>query len=408
MNAGLYYWAGPGTIRMIELKYFHPKIYRASFQNAYEYPLLKQAKEKLGVTDAWVTYSWGFGDETEKPDHEFLKSKLPNFQKLGIRTHAYVQGMNLVYNDFREKDFFCKNHIGKFLPYHRGRKLCCPINPNFREFLKNRVTQACQLDVNGIFIDNVHFGQIPIVHGDFATFIGCACRYCQEAFRKETGSDIPKTHNLKSEITEKYLAFRIHHLMTLMRELSEIAGSHGKLFGSNSYDTGFQPEIFFGTSIEYLEKIQDYLLFENHNHPLGKKSNSSLMPMIRKTKIPTVVVSYRKPIGKQPALKQKDIDAVFTESQKLGYVPCYKASEFTTRGMWHSMNPRNLNKPQLIELPSGRKRALRKRLQLPMIILKYVNKSYRPLMEKIYENRLVRGLFGWIIDKAMTMRHPSV
>jgi hypothetical protein len=51
-RAGVYCWAGPGTERMIRLKYPHHKIDLPSVWQSYDYDQLKQAKEKLGTTDA--------------------------------------------------------------------------------------------------------------------------------------------------------------------------------------------------------------------------------------------------------------------------------------------------------------------------------------------------------------------
>ncbi|MCD4686006.1 MAG: hypothetical protein K8S97_08720 [Anaerolineae bacterium] len=65
---GLYAWGGPGTIRLINTKYHAPRIDAASFMQLYEPEFLRAARATLGVTDMWVTYSWGFGDAAEQED----------------------------------------------------------------------------------------------------------------------------------------------------------------------------------------------------------------------------------------------------------------------------------------------------------------------------------------------------
>ena len=73
VTSGLYYWAGSGTVRMIQLKYPQAKIDSESFLISYDLSILKQAKATLGITDAWVSYSWGFARETEGEDYVFTE-----------------------------------------------------------------------------------------------------------------------------------------------------------------------------------------------------------------------------------------------------------------------------------------------------------------------------------------------
>ena len=89
-----------------------------------------------------MTYSWDFGDAIEEEDRRFLRSKLDNFRRLGIRTHAYVQGTNLVAGDHRDRDVFCRDARGRTIPYHRGRRLCCVLKPRFRALFLSRIERA--------------------------------------------------------------------------------------------------------------------------------------------------------------------------------------------------------------------------------------------------------------------------
>ena len=134
------------------------------------------ARDKLGTTDAWVSYSWGFSEQTEQDDYQFLRDRLANFQRLGIKTHAYVQGTNLVWAEHQDADYYCRDYRGRLIPYHRGRKLTCPNNPAFRDYIHHKVALALCEDVDGVFVDNMHFGLFPlrIGKGRF-TFFGCQC-----------------------------------------------------------------------------------------------------------------------------------------------------------------------------------------------------------------------------------------
>lgn len=168
---GLYSWGGPGTIRLLRAKYRAPRIDEDSFLRLYEPSSLAAARERLGVTDMWVTYSWGFSDATEEPDRRFLRDRLPGFRDQGIRTHAYVQGLNVVTDEFAGRDIFCRDGNGRLLPYSRGRSLTCPNNPEARRIILDRVRAASREDVDGVFVDNIVFGIPPLlVRRDFISF----------------------------------------------------------------------------------------------------------------------------------------------------------------------------------------------------------------------------------------------
>jgi hypothetical protein len=64
MKAGMYAWGGPGTIRLLQTKYHSPQIDVPSFLTLYDRDRVQQAKRIFNLTDAWVTYSWGFADAT--------------------------------------------------------------------------------------------------------------------------------------------------------------------------------------------------------------------------------------------------------------------------------------------------------------------------------------------------------
>ncbi len=410
-RSGAYYWAGPGTIRMIDLKYFSPRIDREAFLHAYDVPVLRQMQSTLGTTDAWVTYSWGFSDRTERPDRLFLRKKLQNFHRLGIRTHAYVQGTNLVRDEHTEHDYYCRDHRDRTIPYHRGRLLCCVNNPHFRSLLLSRVEAACGEDVDGVFIDNFHFGQFPIPVGKYLTFFGCRCAYCRRLFQRETGFDIPLQHDVTDAKTQAYIAFRRASLESLAREIQQCAHAHGKQFGVNGLDLDLPTQIYYGYDPLVLQSLQDYLLVENFNHPLTRRRNAGLLSLIHSSKKPVFVVSYRSPIGRQPQWRQRDIDAIFTESRELGYAPCYKSSEFTTRGRWHPLRMTSLFPPKIIRLPAmqllkGRNRTTRN-IPGSRHVLGWVNRIDGTVLSGIYERRPTRFMLGWLTDAVMVRRVPK-
>jgi hypothetical protein len=403
-RAGVYCWAGPGTERMIRLKYPHHRVDRASLWQSYDFDQLRQAKDKLGATDAWVSYSWGFAEQTEQPDYDFLRQRLHNFHRLGIKTHAYVQGTNLVLAEHQDADYYCRDYRGRLLPYHRGRKLTCPNNPAFRAYIHHKVGLALREEIDGVFVDNMHFGLFPLLLGKHRlTFFGCCCDDCQRRFKRETGASIPGLFHWDSDVFGDYLDFRVRSLLELVRELADQVHAAGKQFGTNSFDPRLDTRLFYGTDIQQLAQVQDYLLFENHHLPTRKRSNAYLEPLVQPLDKPVFVVSYKHGIGRERHYSQADFDAVYSESQQIGYLPCYKASEYTTRGMWHNLRFEQIQPVRRIENIRLKAAADHSLPKLPggKWVSQFVNRFYVPALSRYYESKFVRRSFGWLYYRAM-------
>ncbi len=405
-RAGLYYWAGPGTIRMTKLKFFDPAIDERAFLEAYEPEALRALRDTLGLTDMWVTASWGFSDATEQEDAAWLRSKLPNFHRLGLKTHAYVQGPNIVSADF-EEDLLCRGRDGNPIPYHRGRRLTCPLNPAARELLLRRVEAAAREDVDGVFVDNFFFGKFPLPTWGWTPFFGCACAHCRAAFWKETP---PAWLHLDDPLTQSYIAFRTQTMAALAAELAAICRRHGKLYGCNGLDLDLDPRFFYGYDPKDLATTQSYLLTENFNHPSRGRSNGHLSPLITTTGVPLAVVSYVRSIGRHSALTQTDIDGVYTDATRHGYLPIYKGSEFFTHGRWHPLSPAEIRSPRTIPLapllPTSRAGTISSALRLVL------SRYQTPIQTLMYESRLARQTLGRLIDdtterasEMLTARH---
>ena len=344
---GAYFWAGPGTIRLLQTKYHSPRIDKDHFLQAYDLPYLQKLKELFGTTDAWITFSWGFSDQTEKKDYHFLRKKLKNFQNLGIRTHAYIQGFNVVTKEFANQDFFCSDHWGNQQSYSKGRSFICPNHPQTRQLIISRIKKALQENVNGIFIDNILFGFPPIKSSsNFTPFFGCACSYCQKKFYQRFDYLLPK-HFSKSQLQD-YLLFREKSVTKLVKEFSQLVHAKQKEFGINLYDPILRnSRLYFGYSLEKIESYLDYFLIENHSLPSQKRNNNHLLPLIQKTNKPVFVVSYQEGIGFEPQYTQAQINNIFSEAKQINYSLCLKMTEFTSQKTWHCLYLENLQKPNL-------------------------------------------------------------
>ncbi len=401
-KAGIYNWAGPGTIRMVDLKYPRSKIDHHSLSNAYNYQNLKAAQEVCQITDSWVTYSWGFSPETEAEDYRFLRKKLPNFQKLGIRTHAYIQGPNLVYEEHKDQDLFCLDQNQRLIPYHRGRKMTCVNNPRFIEYLEKKVKLALREEIDGIFLDNVFFGLFPITMGNKVSFFGCNCLYCQKLFQKKYGQKIPKIFDLNSELFFAYQDFRVKSLTRFIKYFSALAKDAKKTFGFNNLDPKFEPKLFYGLDYQSYAKSVDYFLFENHDAPTGKGNNLHLKELFSNLKKDIFVVSYKEGIGKEKLYQQHDFDAICSEANFLGYNPCYKASEYTHHGIWQNLDFSKINKVEATNSLWPQVPKNHRDKKVPELgISKLLNHLYVPTLEKYYENRFIRKIGNWAYYKAI-------
>jgi AraC-like DNA-binding protein len=395
-RVGLYAWGGPGTVRMLAEKYFDPQIHRSSFMHLYDRAFLREAKQKLGVTDMWVTYSWGFSDATERSDRAFITRRLPYFEAENIATHAYIQGFNLVTAEFQDRDVFCRDSRGRLLVYSKHRSLTCPNNPHARQIIIDRVQSASREAFDGIFIDNILFGLPPFyIRQDFASFFGCSCKYCQQRFEADFGYSLPLRHKVGRDVLRDYVRFRCQSVYDVLAELAQIARDAGKQFGINLYDPFWHtPEVYFGYSLEQVTPLLDYYLVENH--ALGKSGqidNTHLMPVISANHKPVFVVSYRDGISYDAMYSQADIDAIWSEAAALGYSPCLKATEYITHGTWHALELAEVQEPAVRPIAvTARSKCVARPKASALIerrLVRFFNPHYARLFRLTFENRLL-------------------
>ncbi len=397
-QVGLYAWGGPGTVRLLETKYHAPRIDEASFMRLYDAPFLRQARQKLGVTDMWVTYSWGFSDQTEREDRQFILDRLPNFQANGIATHAYIQGLNLVTDEFANADVFCRDAKGRLLPYSKGRSLTCPNNPHARQVILDRVGEACAAEFDGVFLDNLMFGLPPfLIRSDHTSFFGCSCDHCQRQYRADYGYSMPLSAKVGQRQIADYLDFRSRSVLGLVDDLTTMCRANGKQFGVNLYDPyWYNSEFYFGYRLEEISDKLDYYLIENLALRGGNLDNTHLTPMIDKAHQPVFVVSYRDGIGKDATYPQAAIDAIWSEADALGYAPCLKATEYITDGVWHALRMdeirppeiRPMTRPTSANLPSPLKASSR----LDRSLVRLIDGRYPMFATAAFENRYLAGL----------------
>lgn len=391
---GMYAWGGPGTIALLKEKYPQPQIDTDSYEKIYTEEYIKKAKEEFGLTHMWVTYSWGFVSEKKQDHYSYIRNKLPIFKKNGIKTIGYIQGLNVVTEDFSDQDIFCRGPKGQLLPYSRNRHLICPNNPNAQAVVEKRARSAASEGFDGIYMDNILFGISPIfVTNKMIPAFGCYCKYCKEKFLKDYGCPMPKNDFTRKQDITNILDFRTRSTNAFVKKISEIAHNANKSFGVNMFDPfHHNAEIFFGFDHDEIAKHVDYHLFENHAITKENKiDNSQLINLIKETNKPVFVLSYKDGIGIDESYDSEIIDAIFSESQDMHYSPCLKASEFKTESVWHALRISDIKKPKISKeyksVPKEtRKKSLPKHNFLHDILAKTLNPLYPQITNFLYHN----------------------
>ena len=375
---------------------------------SYDYDYLARIKDIFGVTDFWAMYSWGFNDETEKPDREFFLSKLDNFSKAGIKVHAYIQGPNVAYNDFKDRNWYARDVVGNRITYYRGRDVVCLNNPEFLELTINRIQSLRNENVGGIFIDNIQMGQLGLPtykKGEPFVFVGCTCAICRRLFFERTGESIPLDFEKDRERAKEYLQFRVESTNKYLQTLADATHAQKMEFGSNSFDPKFPTQYMFGTDLKQLAKIQDYVLFETHNLPSSNKHPSAayIQAEMKGANVPVFHISYRYGIGYDAEFTQEDIDYTFTEADHYGFYPLIKGSEYITNGVWHNLDVTKLKKPRRdVDFhPHMGKIKSKQSTPIPRVLRVFLSRRMGLAFTLFMESRLVRRLLGWVYSKVV-------
>lgn len=400
-NVGYYCWAGPGTIRMIKEKFFNPKINESDLMNSYSYDYLAQIKDVFNVTDFWATYSWGFNESVEQEDYDFFLQNLKNFQKAGIKVHAYIQGPNVVYNNFKNKDWYAKDHKNRDIAYYRGRKVTCLNNSEFQNHILQKIHSLKDTGIDGIYIDNIQNGQmgIPLTHNGLPfVFSGCNCVTCQSKFKQFSGKSIPTDFEQDVEITKSFLDFRVKSTTAFVKILANAAHENNLQFGTNSFDPKYNTQTVFGTELSSLQEIQDYLLFETHALR-DATSIEKITSVADASQKPTFVISYKHGIGYDPELTQEDVNHIYAVAEEHKFSPALKGSEFTTKNIWHNLDPRKFKTPQVVKrVGTAIKNQIVKKTLTEVnskIMRNFLKETVNPAYTLFMENGFIRNSFGW-------------
>jgi hypothetical protein len=205
----------------------------------------------------WIhlTYSWGFPPETEREDWESFESATTKYHALKAKVFAYIQSSNCVYSgSFTQKNWYASTPQGKKVYYYSGRYMTCFQNPEWIDYLKERVSDAIERGADGIFFDNMWYGLQPnSLYGTWLGGAGCFCDVCKERYQSEKGHPIPVFTDLKKPDVMDYIQWRADRMTDVIQELSNYARSIKSevMISANDYDPVMRPvKIIFGIDFE--------------------------------------------------------------------------------------------------------------------------------------------------------------
>lgn len=174
-------------------------------------------------------------------------------------------------------------------------------------------------------------------------------------------------------------------------------------FGTNSFDPKFRMDYVYGTYLDKISELQDYILFENHSLPSKNHTNVYIDKLTKAISKPVFVVSYKKGIGFESEFTQTDFDNIYSEDKKLKFYACLKGSEYTTNGVWHNLNPLHFRTPKISKeaqsLPYLKQRgSLIGFLEHIKYFRDFLKKYYNPLTTGYLENRFGRKILGLVFS----------
>jgi len=168
--------------------------------NNWYQPELLQLLRDAHIKRVSVAFSNGFSIETEKLQRVLLKKYIAECHKYGIQVEARMSLTNIFCDDMYAREKQSKNWVatdasGYPLTYGAAsfdragrtiRYMACLLQPEWRQYLKNRIDLAIDAGVDAIVYDDV--------------FYQCDCPRCQEGFRqwRETLTDV---ENLEADLT---------------------------------------------------------------------------------------------------------------------------------------------------------------------------------------------------------------
>jgi len=104
----------------------------------------------------------------------------------------------------------------EFMPWDErsseGKVGMCVVSSPWREMHAEILKEAAAHDLDGVFFDGFYLGGIP-----HPSSPGCVCRWCREAFKKETGLETPAKVDWADPTFKRWVRWRNHKLLEVAR-----------------------------------------------------------------------------------------------------------------------------------------------------------------------------------------------
>ena len=268
----IYLWAGPGTIRMNKVKFMDYPVDEAVHREAHTAPIAKLVNERLHTNWVHLMYDWGFPPEIEAEDWEDFRLAAEVYHAAGCQVFAYIQVSNCVFSgSFADKDWYARDPKGRKVFYYSGRYMTDWTHPEWKQHLVDMVTGALERGADGIFFDNLWYGDRPNnLMGAWLGGAGCYCDRCRELYRAETGGTIPVKILPERDDVAAYLRWRADQVTKMVADLAETARrtKPGVPISANDYVVTLQNSfLIYGIDVEALARIQDVIMVENFALP---------------------------------------------------------------------------------------------------------------------------------------------
>ncbi len=268
----IYLWAGPGTVRMNRLKFMNQAVDEEVHLEAHTPQGAQRVVGELFCNWVHLTYNWGFPPEIEIEDWQSFEQAARAYHQAGSPVFAYIQTSNCVIDgSFRNKKWYALDARGRMVHYYTGRYMVCPQNEEWRAHLTTVIAGAIQRGADGIFFDNLWYGEQPFsLFSAWLGGAGCYCPACQQKYFEHSGEKIPKRIQPGEVRSDAYIRWRANQLSRLVEDLAAHARAikQDVVISANDYDPVPRPSyLVFGIDLQRLSHVQDVMMIENFSLP---------------------------------------------------------------------------------------------------------------------------------------------
>ena len=351
IHCPVYLWAGPGTVRMIRLKYMNAQVDEQVHIEAHTPVGAHRLAQEAGFNWAYLMYDWGFPPETEQEDWEAFCQAVQIYHAAGIRVFGYIQTSNCVYaGSYRRKDWYVMDASGRPFYYYTGRYMTCWSHPEWSSHLREMIRGILEAGADGIYFDNPWHGVQPVHFGGaWLGSAGCYCPRCQAAFREATGLEIPAQIDPETdEVNRHYLRWRAEQVTGTLGMLADCARSlkPDVVVSALDIDAVMRPSyLIYGNDLSALARVQDVIMIEDFCLPgwdgTGAKPATPLLVNNALTLRTARALVGDTPLSTAPIDKGMGFDAAFpprrlqqgmAEAAACGAVMVVKGTEYVEDG----------------------------------------------------------------------------